>query len=361
MIMPASMLPSRTDLSYFNSRVRGLRGRLLKSQDYEALIQAESPAQAAERLRSTAYGADMEAALARFGSIEEAFPAALKSSLSDSFKLLWKLAPEGARPFLKAVLSIWEAFDLKAIIRGISRGVRSDDIRDVLIPAGELDTAALNTLLSSRNVEDLASFLRTWGSTYARPVSKGLPAFLKNGRTAEMEIALDRHSGEELLSALEGEWLDARIMRGWTAMRIDFINITTLVKISGESYTAEGAGEFFVKGGKALRKSEFIRLSSLTTREELFEALRGVIAEPAIKGVLDSSDPRDPALLEEAAEKALERRLAGIAVSEPLSIALGAAYIHMKVRETRNLRLIYRGKLFGMPEDEVRKLIFIPL
>ncbi|MBW7957140.1 MAG: V-type ATPase subunit [Deltaproteobacteria bacterium] len=358
--MPASR-PSHTDLSYFNARVRGLRGKLLKSQDYEALIQSEGPAQAVDRLRSSAYGPDIEAALARFVSVEEAFPAALKSSLSDSFELLWKLAPEGARPFLKAVFSIWEIFDLKAIIRGISRGVRSEDIRDVLIPAGELDTAALNTLLSSRDLQDLAGFLRTWGSIYAKPVSKGLPAFIKNGRTAEMEIALDRHSAEALLSALEGEWLDVSIMRGWAAMRVDFINITTLVKISGEAYTPEGAGEFFVRGGKALRKNEFIRLSELKKREELFDALRGLITEPAIKGVLDSGDPRDPALLEESAEKALEKRLAATAVSEPLSIALGAAYIHMKVGETRNLRLIFRGKLFGMPEDEIKKLMFLPL
>jgi len=353
--------PYRTDLSYFNARVRGLRGRLLGNRDYEELVKAESRDQVAERLRSTAYGHDIEAALARFGSIEEALPAALKSNLSDSFEQLWKLAPEGARPFLKAVFSQWEVFDLKAMIRGISRGVGREDIRDVLIPAGEFDTAALNTLLSSRDLQDLARFLYTWGSVYAKPVSRGLPAFLRNGRTAEMEIALDRHSSEALNSALEGEWLDARIMRGWTGMRADLVNIATLVKISGEAYTAEGAGELFVRGGRALRKNEFIRLSTLSSREELFEALRGAVTEPGISGVLDSADPRDPALLEEASEKALERRLAMIAVSEPLSIALGAAYVHMKVREVRNLRLIFRGKLFGMPEDEIRKLISLPL
>lgn len=359
--MPASRLPSRTDLSYFNARVRGLRGRLLKSAEYEALIQAEGLGAFSDRLRSTGYGPDIEAALARFSSIEEALPAALKSDLADSFEHLWKLAPEGAKPYLKAALSHWEVFDLKAIIRGISRGVKREDIREVLIPAGELDTAALNTLLTSRDLQDLASFLHTWGSVYAKPITRGLPAFLKNGRTAEIEIALDRRSSEALLDALDGEWLDSRIMRGWAAMRIDFTNINTLVKISGEAYSAGGAGEFFVKGGKALRKNEFIRLSALKSREELFEALRVAVTEPGIKGVLDTADPRDPALFEEAAEKALERRLAAIAVSEPLSIALGAAYIHMKVRETRNLRLIARGKLFGMPEDEIRKLLFLPL
>ncbi|HBG47305.1 MAG TPA: hypothetical protein DDW94_10010 [Deltaproteobacteria bacterium] len=354
--------PAPADLSYFNARVRGLRGALLRGPDYEALLHAEGLDSVVDRLRSTGYGPDVELASAKSENKEEVLSNALRSRLSKTFELLWKIAPEGARPLLKAVFSVLEVFDLKTIIRGIARGVKRDDVGDVLIPAGELDTAALKMLLTSRDVPDLIRFLDTWGSPYSRPLKKGIPAFQRDGRITEMEIALDRQANESIMSTLgEGKGADAGIMRRWMSMRIDLMNILTLFKAVDEGYTAEGAGDFFVEGGIALRKGDFISMAGLNDRAGLLEALRKRVTDVWMRGALDNADPGDLGLTEEAFDDALQKRLSKLANVDPLSIALAASFIYKLAREAKNLRLIGLAKSFRMPDDEVRRLLIYPV
>lgn len=353
--------PQQADLSYMNARVRGMRGRLLKKTDYGPLIKAQGIDEVVERLRSTEYAADIEAASARSEKKEEILSIALKSSLSGAFARLWKITPEGAEPLLKAVFANWEVFDIKTVMRGLARGVKREDIQEALLPAGDLDAGALNTLVTSKDVPDLVRFLETWASPYARPLKRGLPAFEKDGRLIEMEVALDKRTNEMLLEALSEGGRDATLMREWMSMKIDLANVLTLFKIRGQGYTGEGAAEFFIEGGKALRRQGFIELSSAKENDELFDYLKARISDISIGLSLASIDPKDPLLIEEVFEETLGRRLSRMASVDPLTIALPASFIYMKVRETKNLRLIGRAKSFGMPEGEVERLLIYPI
>src|SRR5574337_2166419 len=127
------------DLSYFNARVRRLMGRLLDEAEYGLLIKLEGFPQYFERLKSTPYGPYIEKAGARFEKNDEALSAALIDSLSNDLALIWKVAPVPARVLLKSILSIWEVYDLKAILRGVARNIRREEILGTLTPAGEFD------------------------------------------------------------------------------------------------------------------------------------------------------------------------------------------------------------------------------
>ena len=349
--------PRQTDLSYMNARVRGMRGALLKKADYGPLVKAENIDEVIERLRSTQYAADVDAASARSEKREEILSIALKTNLSSAFARLWKMAPEGARTLLKAVFAAWEVFDIKTIMRGLARRVNRDEIQDVLVPAGDLDAGSLNTLLTSKDVPDLVRFLETWASPYARPLKRGLPAFETDGRLIEMEVALDRRASEMLLDLLSKGGPDAALMREWMSMKIDLANVLTLFKVRGQGYTGEGAAEFFIEGGRALKRRAFIDLSAAKDPEELLDKVKAGITDVGIGQALASIDPKDPLLIEELFEDALERRLSKLSSVDPLTIALAASFIFMKVRETKNLRLIGRAKSFGMPEAEIERLL----
>src|SRR3989304_449107 len=324
--------PRQTDLSYMNARVRGMRGALLKKADYGPLVKAENIDEVIERLRSTQHAGDVAGAAARSEKREEILSIALKTNLSSAFARLWKMAPEGARTLLKAVFAAWEVFDIKTIMRGLARRVSREEIQDVLVPAGDLAAASLNTLLTSKDVPDLVRFLETWASPYARPLKRGLPAFETDGRLIEMEVALDKRASEMLLELLSKGGPDAAPMR-------------------------EGAAEFFIEGGRALKRRAFIDLSAAKDPEELLDKVKAGITDVGIGRALASIDPKDPLLTEELFEDALERRLSKLSSVDPLTIALAASFIFMKVRETKNLRLIGRAKSFGMPEAEIERLL----
>lgn len=344
------------ELSYLNARVRGQRGRLLKQTDYNILLKTEGLIGFLDRLRATNYGPYIETFEARYTDKEAVLNGALNSNLADAFESVWKTAPVEARALLKAILSIWEVHDIKAIVRGVARGVNREDIIFVTIPAGEFSPAVINTLAGARDVKDLIRFLDTWGSPYARPLKEGLGQYLKNGSVTEMEINVDvstyRHIHETI-----GKGLDDRIIEENLVLRIDLQNILTSIKIAGEDYTEDAVRGFFIEGGKRLRLKDFKALSGIKSKEELLKTITGLINDEDIKAALRSIDPEEAGLVEQRFEHIVEDRLGRLAVVDPLSIALSASFIFMKVREIKQLRLMARAKAFGIPDSEVRRLL----
>ena len=351
--------PADVDLSYFNARVRGMRGLLFRREEYEPLMRLSSIDALLERLKATRYGPHIEAALSRRPEPSEALSAALVTELAASLSMLWKSAPEGARPLLKAMYTHWEIFDLKVLLRGIARGVRREEMKASLIPAGEFDAASLDALLTSKDIPDLISFLETWGSPYAGVLKPGLIEYKRSGRIIEMELRADLATNSLLIDALSASSTGASIMREWLGRKADFQNALTLFKISGEGYSANAASGFFMEGGFGLTRERFIRLFGLKDKEELFNAL-GAAGTGAMKKALALSGG-DTMLMEEAVEDAMKEHFRTLSIIDPLSIALAASFIYMKIREMKNLRLIGRGLAFGVPLDELRLFIFYPV
>lgn len=350
--------PRSDDLSYFNARVRAMRGALLKRTDYEQLLRLPSAAALAERLKSTGYGPHILAASSRLKDPKEAVSSALLADLSETFSQLWKITPSGAVTLLKAVFSNWEVFDLKTLARGLSRGVKREEIKAALIPAGEFDAASLNALLTSKDLPDLVAFLDTWGSPYGAALRPGLKEYQRSGRIVEMELGAELHTHKLLLAALEGGHADSRIMRSWLSLKADLQNALTLFKTAGEGYTVEAVSGFFLDGG-LMKRYVFMDLASLKGKEELLSALKDAAPSEVRKAIGRAGG--DPMLLEEAAEDEMKERLRALSIIDPLSIALPASYMYMKVREIKNLRLIALGADFGIPYEEMSRLVIFPV
>lgn len=345
------------DLSYFNARVRGLKGRLLKGADYEALLKLDDGRRYLESLKSTPYGPYIETASGKLARYEDIVAEALRMDLSDTLGHLWKISPPGALPLLKAVVSVWEVYNIKAIVRGIARGIKREEILGTMVPAGEFGRSAVKDLLGSRDLNDMVRFLDTWGSPYSRPIKAGLGVFTESGRIMDIELNIDRFIYSHLLSTIIGAGPDARIIRDSTVLRIDLQNILTLLKIAGEGFTKAGAGDFFIEGGGRLKRKEFLRLAQVKKRDELIGSLVESVRDADIRDSLSFVDPSEAALLGEKFDEIVERRLTRLSITEPLSIALPASFIYAKVREVRNLRILSRAKSFSLPESETRRLL----
>ncbi len=349
------------ELDYLNSRVRAQIGRLLRRPDYEPLLAAQSEDEYAARLAATAYGPYLSVAGARFERTEDVISGALTESLSDAIARLRKYAPPPAHALLKALFTTWEVYNLKAVIRGLARGIPREDVRRAFIPAGDFDRAALNTLLKAKDIPDMLRFLETWASPYAGPVREGVADFLRNGSINTIEIKLDLFGYALALSHLGRARGEARLIRELIALRIDIRNVVTLFNIAGQSYTAEAVDGFFIKGGTRLAESVFLELASVKDRQELIARLSDEINDKPMAAILAETEPKGAAMLEERLEAMAEKRLRRLSMVEPLSIAVAAAYLYMKVREVRNLRLLERAAAFHIPEDTVGEMLIYPV
>lgn len=342
------------DLGYYNARVRGMRRSLLKADDYHVLVRSAGCDGLAERLRSTVYGPYLEMSGARFDQPLDIISNALSARLEEALVSLWSLSPAPARPALKQVFSRWEAHDIKAVIRGISNGVRREDILGALIPAGEFGKGPLGVLAGSPGIKELAGFLDAWGSPYAGPVKKGLSAYLKASSTIEMEVNVDRFAFG--LAQMQGSGASSdSVLKEISALRVDMRNSLTLLNTAGHGYQSIPSERLFVGGG-SITKKEFAALLKSDGRVQLLRGLSGEVRDPGLRDMFQSADPADLVFLEESFDAIIERRLLRAAAVEPLGIYLSVAFAYAIVREMKNLRLIARAKGFGIPDDEVARL-----
>lgn len=345
------------DLSYLNARVRGWRKGLFKSADYDAFIESVSVEACLDLLRPTVYGPDIGVASARFERPYDILSSALRSNLYSVFTTLWDIAPEGARPCLKALFSTWEVYNIKALLRGIDKGVPREDLFEALVPAGELDLPALKELVRSKDVGDLIRLLRTWGSPYGAPLKAGFDTYKKHHSLVEMELNLDIFSTRFFVSTISPASDDGKVISDMLADRVDSRNIMTLMKAVGEGYSKETLVEYFLEGGRRIRKGAFLSLSELPTREELLAQLLEAVNDENWRRVLYVAGAEEMDVLEELFEGLTARALSRAAIEGPLTVALAAAFIYAKTREVKNLRIIARGKLFKIPGEELKNLL----
>jgi V/A-type H+-transporting ATPase subunit C len=345
------------DLSYFNARIRGLRGRLLTQSDYAALMAVTDVEGIVEHLRQGDYATEIAVASARTEEDRySVLSTALRARLATNFSLVWDIAPDAARPYLKSFLTAWEAHDLKAVIRGIARGVKREGLADVVVPAGEFNTASLNALVHARGVSEVTAYLESWGSGYAAPLRAGYKAYHKKQAIVDIEINIDIFASRLALESARGSGLNARTTREAVSMRIDAANILTILKTAGEGLSAEGLAGLFIEGG-SIDHRLFLETAKIGSRVEAIVHLLERLRHGPIKEALSSADPDDALMLEESFDQAMEQHLRRVALVEPMSIALAASYLYLLVREIKNLRVIARGVEFGIPAYELKILM----
>ena len=343
------------DIEYFNARVGGLRGRLFKWPDYDVFVRASSEAEYRERLRATPYARHVDMAAARHERAAEIIPSAVGTNAADTFKTLWEMAPDNARRLLRPLFSKGEVHNLKAIIRGFAKDVKREEIRGVLMPAGEFNQASLNALVGAKDIADVVRLIDSWGSPYAAAF-KDFP-FAKHINTFELELKLDSFVYGWLLSTVKGKSADGVIIREMLLSEIDAQNIMTLVKTAGKDFSKETIEGFFIEGGHAIGKALFTEAAGMENSQDVLECLAKGVNDAGLKEMLVAADAEEAAALEEAMDAAMEARLRKTAVTRPLSIATAASFIRMKARETKNLRLIAKAKLFGIPPEELKGLL----
>lgn len=347
------------DFGHLNARIRAWRSGLLNKEAYDGLIATDTLEGMVERLKSTPYAPDIEVASSRLGGgresevLEEGF----KRNLQGILKGLWRYAPSEGRPLLKAILSWWEVYNIKTVLRGRDKGVPLEEVFALLLPCGYLDEMALKELAMARDVRGVAHLLDTWGSPYAKPLREGLQRYMKDKDLMPLEVAIDRFLYEHHIKALEGNGVDVRIVKALMQDRIDLTNISMLLKLAGERGIPPTS--YFIQGGIRLTEDDFQGLARGEGKDGLLRGLAVRLKEEAWRKVVNSIDQEEAFLLEERLEGLIQERFWRRAIVEPLSIALCISYIYEKTREIKNLRLILKGKVYKIPGYEVKRLVTV--
>jgi V/A-type H+/Na+-transporting ATPase subunit C len=341
------------DYDYLNARIRSMRGRFFTPQALDGLAGKADLEGVIAELERSPYRAELERARLRFTGIQ-AVEEALRKEMAASFRRLLSLA-RGDEPekYLALLLARWDIQNLKTILRGKAMHIPPTEVLECLVPAGDLDEAALAELLKQPDVKGVIDLLATWRVRFARPLMLALREFQENRDPAVLEIALDRFAFESALEELRDDSDDDGILRAMMRTEIEVINLKTAFRLIRDGISAEEAAPMIIDGGQSPDTSLVLAITGTGNAEAgvkmllstPYRFLAEIPAAEAKRGI-------------SAYEKALDRHLLRKGLShfqkDPLTIATAIGFTWAKHAEVTNLRIIARGKGMDMPEKEIR-------
>lgn len=361
-----------SDYGYINARIRAMRSLLFREEDYLEALRLRHLDEFSSYLSSQpSYVTDLRYALtslpARFACDE-----GLKLNLCRIFRKILGFCEGEPKRLIAFLLTHWDIYNLKTIIRGITSFKDKIEIIRALIPAGRWDLEFLSRLAEAGDLKALALRLR---SVPTLSLSNGLAnnlavsseddfekelAGLINGSQGTpleiLENSLQEVYFKKAKDHLEKGNNNAHLVWDYLSLQIDFLNILSVLR----KITQASASINFIQGGR-LPEGFLKDLSLLKSVEGALKSCeRSSYSWLSQEGLNLYKRSQRLSSLERVFKK---RQLSFCSklytTGDPLSIGIPLAFINFKENEIGNLRFIGKAIHFGIPQDKVlEEIIF---
>jgi V/A-type H+-transporting ATPase subunit C len=341
------------DYGYINARIRGMHSRLFDRKAYDALIIRQDIPSIITELEKTPYKKEIEEASILYSGIN-AIEYALRKNLIRTYqKILGLVRGDLAEKYILIFLNKWDVQNIKTILRGKNIHASHDEIKECLIPAGELDEVTLSELLKQPDVRSVVDLLATWEQPYALPLTDYIDEYSENRDLVILEYALDKFYYQRALEAVKGKSIEEQIVRRRIKKEIDAHNIKSIIRIINDNVEWEDARNLFLEGGLRIDEERF---EKMVETGNLREALKYLDGTPYY---FLSSLPEEA--LETGRISVFEKELDSYIISngtdtynqDPLSIGIIIGYIWAKYSEIINIRIIARCKHAGVSDEDL--------
>lgn len=362
---------------YACTRFRVRRTKLLPREAYLRLMRMGIPEVTTHLGRQEDYQEIMDLAGDFSGAqlIEEA----VNRSLARSFRSAMAIAQGDLHTLTGEYLTRWDIANVMAILRGTVHDVPRQQIRDLLIPAGELDNALLDHLLTLTRCGAVLESLEGW-RLYPVLAEHYRPGW-KKGIFAGIEDDLYRHYYAGLLSLAASGCSGCQELIAYLRFEIDITNMKNLLRLhcAREVCDITAVDRTMIPGGN-IPTDLFHRLYGIGTEEEfihvflqtpivpvLTRAVRELRKSPDFSS-MDAAEMvwrrwhqhlRPAHEVEMAITRARLQQMDSLSRRHPFSVLPVLAYLERKRYEVANLRAIARGKAFGLPADRIWQYIVL--
>ena len=354
-----------TDYAYTNARIRAMQGRLFNRAGYESLMAQATLVDALDALKRSPYAAALE----RTDEKERVKPGteawyrldeALRQDLVLSLSKLRRITSDRARDLLGLLLLRWDAYNLKTVLRGKRAHAPTEEVLTSTLPVGWLDEVALAELTRVTTLRATADTLETWRSPLAHPFREGLRALGETDDLQLLEFALDRFVFAQALRAVAEDGDNDRVVRDYLRLLVDKANFLTALRYLHERSALKTieAGRHFLEANGRFTRAHY---DAVAGARDVRHAM-ALLADTPIRrlaGTFPEGDAPSLPRIERTLDRALLHAAGGLSRSDPLGIGVAVAYVEQNVNEVRNLRMILRGKAFGMGTEQIHEWLIV--
>tara|TARA_Y100000310_G_scaffold117117_1_gene115823 strand:+ start:1217 stop:2146 length:930 start_codon:yes stop_codon:yes gene_type:complete len=258
---------------------------------------------------------------------------ALTKNLMRALEKLHRISDEKVQEVLAVYVKRYDLENFKTIVRGKMTHVASDELKKLIIPSLNHSAEYFDELLAMESVEN---------------VLKAIPYDVAGDDLFALENALDRAYFEELsllIDRIRGQGVP---MKAFLQAELDNMNIKMILRLKKEEYEIEDIKKYLIEPSKDIL--ELVEIESNTKiigrlRKEKFVSLEG--DEPQLT---DVEIDLDTALLKK--EHLLMHQ-------HPLTVSVILGFMLTKEIEVKNLKVLVKGKMLGLEEQYLEKLLIV--
>ncbi len=335
-----------SDYGYINARVRGMKAKLLGPTFYQAALDASDFRAFTASLSQTPYVRELEEAQARETGLAVIDQAVARNVYHTAHSLL-TFSDGRPRELIGLLLMRFDLANVKAIARGKHAGKGLEDIQGSLFPAGELRPSLLEQAAMASDMAAAAQVLAVARSEVTAAFVKAARRYQNDPDLYTLEVALDQAYYAAILSRAEGAHAPEGLKR-YLQTEIDATNLRTALKVRGTS--AHAVADLFVRGGHEIKRATFDTIVNDAEGTSLGVLAGGSFAAVAAvatgEGGLGAAEAEIRKVLDADAHRL------GLA---PLDIGVVVDYLRRKEAEAAQLRLLARGKFYGVPRETLER------
>ena len=346
------MIKSSNPGSYYYvcTRMRVRKTQLIPREEYLRILHMSLP-EITLFIEGTQYKQEIDELATSFSGID-LMEVALSWNLAKEYQKILDIAPGALKSLTASYLRKWDIQNVLTILRGKVQGVKSGRIKEVLIPAGELDRSVLDRLLLEETPERIADALKSYRihSVIARELSGAMEA----GSFDRMENELYKQFYEGILKEARGGLKGGEYFLEYVRLEIDIKNMINLFRLMGR----EAAGDVsmvLIPGGGMYKMDDLMRMTGIRDLKELVTALaERTTLEPLLEVLQDLKKERSIREIEILLTRFQLAQMERLSKRYPFSIYPVLTYLESKRIEVYNLRAIARGKERDLPADLIR-------
>lgn len=352
---------------YANARVHGMFSYFLTSAQIEELISCRTVQSLAESLERTSYKEDLVSRSLKFKG-EELIELSLGQNFSKFAKQLMDLTPKRSKHILKAILSRWDAHNLKTIILARKQKKSYEQIAPFLMLAATLQKPHLKALLGAPDSESFYAQLRL--TEFGQGLLK-MPASPANGSIRQMILSMGKEDSaiEPLLGILDVYTYsliadvakdkknpDSQIVASLLSQEALAKNLSTTLRLLNAGAPAQKIRQYIVPGGM-FSPYAWANMASTLNSEQILKKIS--LRLPLQKAIEEYKKSGKISAVEVALSQELARRSLKTFRHEQLSLGTIVGALLFKEQEVANIRKIVRAKSLSLGEGEIRKMMVL--
>jgi len=305
-------------------------------------------------IQETTYKREIDELSTAFSGID-LIEVALSWNLAKEYQKLLEILPGPLQHLTSSYLRRWDIQNVLTILRGKDQGLPAGRIKEVLVPAGELDRAFQDRLLAEDSPAKIVDLLKGWR---LYPVlAREFEEAAESGWFARLENELYKQFYADVIADARGV-KKGRAFIDYVQLEIDIRNLQNLFRLRAQHERGE-VMEFMVPGG-SFSVEELQHIYDIEDLDAFIDALMERVTERKLLAVLE--DLKKEGALKERSLQEKEIALTRVKLAEmermtkmhPFSIWPILAYLELKKFEVFNLRAITRGKESKLPPERIR-------